>query len=111
MNETTFTVINDPQSGYKNADVVYSRNWASSEAYQDGCFQKKREMEKAFLHHGWITTVEKMSLTNNAIFTHPMPVDIGSEVVDEVASGSNSVIYNVAKNRLHVQKALTTKNS
>lgn len=106
LNGTTFTITNDPQAGYKDADIVYSRNWASSEAYQDGCFQKKREMEKTAIQHGWITTLDKMALTNNAIFTHPMPVDRGSEVVDEVASGSNSVIYNVAKNRLYVQKAL-----
>ena len=104
--ETTFVVVNDSLTGYEHADVVYSRNWASSDAYQNGSFQRKSEVEKAAFHSGWITTVEKMALTNNAIFTHPMPVDRGAEVVDEVASGPNSVIYQVAKNRLHVQKAL-----
>lgn len=104
-NQSTFDIINDPSAGYRSVDIVYSRNWASSEAYQKGCFQKKLEMEKAAQHKGWITTTEKMLLTNNAIFTHPMPVDRGSEVVDEVASGPNSVIYNVARNRLHIQKA------
>jgi N-acetylornithine carbamoyltransferase len=105
-NKTTFTVVNDSQSGYKDADVVYSRNWASSDAYQNGSFQKQLEIEKASLHSGWITTVEKMAATKRAIFTHPMPVDRGFEVENEVASGPNSVIYNVARNRLHVQKAL-----
>lgn len=105
-NNTTFTVVNDSQSGYNEADVVYSRNWASSDAYQNGSFQKQLEMEKASLHSDWITTVAKMAATKGAIFTHPMPVDRGFEVENEVASGANSVIYNVAKNRLHVQKAL-----
>lgn len=105
-NDATFNIINDLDNGYKNVDIVYSRNWASSTAYQDGCFQKKLEMEKAALHPGWITTLERMRLTNNAIFTHPMPVDRGFEAVNEVASGPNSVIYKVAENRLHVQKAL-----
>lgn len=47
-----------------------------------------------------------MKTTDQAIFTHPMPIDRGSEVEDRVASGKNSVIYNVASNRLHVQKAI-----
>ncbi len=47
-----------------------------------------------------------MALTDNAIFTHPMPVDRGHEVTDEVASGPRSCIYDVAENRLHVQKAI-----
>ncbi|GFP24601.1 ornithine carbamoyltransferase [Candidatus Hakubella thermalkaliphila] len=54
----------------------------------------------------WICDEEKMALTTDAIFTHPMPVDRGHEVTDAVASGPRSVIYNVAENRLHVQKAL-----
>jgi N-acetylornithine carbamoyltransferase len=47
-----------------------------------------------------------MARTDNAIFTHPMPIDRGSEVSDEVASGPRSAIYDVAENRLHVQKAV-----
>ena len=47
-----------------------------------------------------------MSLTENAIFTHPMPIDRGNEVTDEVASGPRSCIYDVAENRLHAQKAV-----
>lgn len=105
-NGGVFNIINDPDSGYQGVDIVYSRNWASSSAYQDGCFQRNLEIEKASLHPNWITTTDRMALTNNAIFTHPMPVCRGFEVVDEVASGPNSVIYTVAENRLHVQKAL-----
>ena len=43
----------------------------------------------------------------DALFIHPMPVDRGHEVTDEVASGPRSIIYDIAENRLHVQKALT----
>jgi len=35
-----------------------------------------------------------------------MPIDRGHEVTDEVASGKRSIIYDVAENRLHVQKAI-----
>jgi N-acetylornithine carbamoyltransferase len=103
---TTFQTINDPEAGYDGAHIVYSRNWVSPEAYQDGEFLKQAEVEKATKIIGWRTTAERMARTEKAIFTHPMPVDRGSEVTDEVASGPRSAIYDIAENRLHVQKAI-----
>jgi ornithine carbamoyltransferase len=105
-NGTSFETIHDPDSGYEDAHVVYSRNWVSPEAYEDGEFQKQAEIEKAMAFQGWTTTAERMARTDDAIFTHPMPVDRGSEVTDEVASGPRSAIYDIAENRLHVQKAI-----
>ena len=102
---TGFELIDDPESGYDGAHVVYSRNWVTADAYQDGALQKQIEIEKAMAFQGWTTTAERMARTQNAIFTHPMPVDRGSEVTDEVASGPRSAIYDIAENRLHVQKA------
>jgi ornithine carbamoyltransferase len=101
-----FEVIHDADSGYQGAHVVYSRNWVSAAAYQDGVLQKQAEIEKAMAYQGWTTTAERMAQTDNGIFTHPMPVDRGSEVTDEVASGPRSAIYDIAENRLHVQKAV-----
>jgi N-acetylornithine carbamoyltransferase len=57
-------------------------------------------------YRDWICDAKKMALTNDALFIHPMPVDRGHEVTDEIASGPRSIIYEVAENRLHVQKAL-----
>jgi N-acetylornithine carbamoyltransferase len=105
-NGSHFEIIHDPDNGYEGAHVVYSRNWVSPQAYQNGEFQKQAEIKKALTYPGWTTTAERMARTDNAIFTHPMPVDRGSEVTDEVASGPRSVIYDVAENRLHVQKAI-----
>mgnify|MGYP003515323591 CR=1 FL=1 len=106
VNEASFDIIDDPVSAYEGAHVVYSRHWISPDAYQGGQFQKQQEIEKALSHKDWITTEQKMKKTENAIFTHPMPVDRGNEVEDGVASGRNSVIYTVASNRLHVQKSV-----
>ncbi len=103
---THFRIVNDPDEGYDGAHIVYSRNWVSPHAYQDGEFQKQSEIEKALKIPGWMATAERMARTDNAIFTHPMPVDRGNEVTDEIASGPRSAIYDIAENRLHVQKAV-----
>jgi len=105
-NEAKFEITNDASEGYRGADVVYSRNWMTPHAYDKGEFDKQGEIEKALKHTEWICDAAKMKLTNNALFTHPMPIDRGHEVTDEVASGPRSIIYDVAENRLHVQKAI-----
>jgi len=74
-NGMDFRVTDDQTEGYRGAHVVYSRNWVTPDAYQDGVLQKQVEIEKAMAFQGWTTTAEKMALTNNGIFTHPMPVD------------------------------------
>ncbi len=101
-----FAITHDVRQGYDGAHVVYSRHWMSPQAYQDGEFLKEQEIEKGLEHPQWVCDAEKMKLTDNALFTHPMPVDRGHEVTDEVASGPRSCIYDVAENRLHVQKAI-----
>ena len=101
-----FNEVLDPYSGYEGANVVYSRHWVSPHAYQNGEFQKSQEISKASEFSQWICDDKKMHITKNAIFTHPMPIDRGREVTDDIASGPRSCVYDVAENRLHVQKAI-----
>jgi N-acetylornithine carbamoyltransferase len=105
-NGTTFEVTNDPVACMDGAHIVYARNWMSPDAYQDGEFEKQAEIERSLSVAGWTLDATKMARTDNAIFTHPMPVDRGNEVSDEVASGPRSAIYDIAENRLHTQKAV-----
>jgi ornithine carbamoyltransferase len=105
-NSRDFEIIHDPISGYEGADVVYSRNWISPHAYQDGAFNRAGEIEKALRYPDWICESDRMARTNDALFHHPMPVDRGHEVTNDIASGPGSIIYDVAENRLHVQKAV-----
>jgi len=105
-NGATFEITHDAWAGYEGADVVYSRNWVTPQAYASGALDKPGEIEKAARYREWICDAAKMEATNDALFVHPMPVDRGSEVTDEIASGPRSIIYDIAENRLHVQKAL-----
>lgn len=106
QNSQEFNITNDVKEGYDGVNVVYSRNWMSPQAYRNNKLHKEKEVEKALKFKEWICNKEKMKLTNDALFTHPMPIDRGNEVTDEVASSSRSIIYDVAENRLHVQKAV-----
>lgn len=103
---TSFKTTNNNLECYSNSHVVYSRNWMSPDAYKNNAFQKEIEIKQAIAKKEWITTASKMKKTDNAIFTHCMPIDRGFEVTDEVADSERSIIYDVAENRLHVQKAL-----
>lgn len=106
LHRTAFKTTNEHYDCYKEQHIVYSRNWMSAEAYNNEELQKDNEIKKALAHEEWITTSQKMNLTDNAIFTHCMPIDRGAEVTDEVVDSDRSIVYDVAENRLHVQKAI-----
>ena len=99
----SFEITHDLKEAFEGADVVYSRNWMSSKRYEIGDEAEKASYEK---HRDWRCTKEFMKLTNDAYFIHPMPVDRENEVDDEVVDSPNSIIYDIAENRLHVQKAI-----
>ena len=103
-NGRKFEICHNPDEAYtKDIEFVYSRNWFGPDFYQIG---KQAEIERASKMTNWICTEERMKRTNNGLFIHPMPVDRGKEVTDEVASGPRSIIIDIAENRLHIQKAI-----
>ena len=106
-----FEIVHDLEEGYAGADFVYSRNWMTAGFYDDMIKKgvdaaKKKEIELAAKNDDWITTKEWMTKTNDAFFTHCGPVDRNAEVTDEVCDSPKSIVYDVAENRLHVQKAI-----
>ena len=98
-----FEISHDRIEAVKGAQVVYSRNWMSPLRYAIG---KEEEKKLALKYKDWRYNKELESLSDNAYYIHPMPIDRGNEVDDEVASGPRSIVYDIAENRLHVQKAI-----
>lgn len=105
-NNATYQEIHDPNAGYEDTHVVYVRNWVTDRAYQNGEFQCQEEVNRSLSLKEWMVTEEKMKKTEKAIFSNPMPIDRNKEAEEAVIDSPYSVIYDVAENRKHVQKAL-----
>ncbi|MCG8570044.1 MAG: N-acetylornithine carbamoyltransferase [Spirochaetes bacterium] len=96
----SFTQSHDMEDAFTDADFVYAKSWGSLEQY--GNFQPD-------IHHQnkhWIVDEQKMKLTNNAYFSHCLPLRRNMLVTDGVLDSAQSLIYDEAENRLHVQKAV-----
>jgi N-acetylornithine carbamoyltransferase len=100
---TSFEVTHDQEEAYEGADVVYSRQWMHPGRYEHG---REFDMEESAKHRDWRATAERMARTNDALFIHPMPIDREHEADHEVCDAPTSIIYDIAENRLHVQKAI-----
>lgn len=93
-------ITHDLVEGLKDADAVYTDVWASM-----GQEAEQARREKDF--SGYQVNSEVMQLAKkDAVFMHCLPAHRGSEVTDEVMDSSNSVVFDEAENRLHVQKAI-----
>jgi N-acetylornithine carbamoyltransferase len=100
---TSFEVVNDMREGFTSADIVYAKSWGPLLTTDDPEEGKKIQDK----YEDWITDEEKMSLADpDAIYMHPLPADRNIEVTDAVIDGSQSVVFDEAENRMHVQKAV-----
>jgi N-acetylornithine carbamoyltransferase len=100
---TKFEVTDSMEDGFEDADIVYAKSWGPLLTTRDQEEGKKIQDQ----YKDWITDVEKMALAKeDAIYMHPLPADRNVEVTDEVIDGPNSMVFDEAENRLHVQKAV-----
>lgn len=99
----SFEILDDFDAGFKGADVVYPKSWGALLTTTDN--QESANIGKRYTD--WITDSRRMSLAQeHAIYMHCLPADRNIEVTDEVIDGPQSIVYDEAENRLHVQKAV-----
>ena len=99
---TSFEIVHDMEEGFADADVVYAKSWGPLLTTDDPV--KGKELQDKY--QDWITDAQKMRVAApDAIYMHPLPADRDIEVTSEVMDGPQSVVYDQAENRLHVQKA------
>ena len=100
--EATGTLVrleHDPVEAIRNADVVYTDVWFS--------MHEQANDEGLARYDPYQVNAELMAKApSDAVFMHCMPIHRGSEATDEVADSPNSLIFDQAENRLHIQKAI-----
>jgi ornithine carbamoyltransferase len=90
----------DPMEACRGAHLVTTDVWTSM-----GYEAENEERRKAFAD--WCVDADMMAVADPAaIFMHCLPAHRGEEVTGEVIDGHQSVVWDEAENRLHVQKAL-----
>ncbi|HTJ93424.1 MAG TPA: ornithine carbamoyltransferase [Pararobbsia sp.] len=95
-----FEVIDNPREACQGADLITTDVWTSM-----GFEQENEIRKKAFAD--WCVDAEMMARAKpDALFMHCLPAHRGEEVTAEVIDGPQSVVWDEAENRLHVQKAL-----
>jgi ornithine carbamoyltransferase len=95
-----FEQFADPMEAARGADLVTTDVWTSM-----GFEAENEERLKDFAD--WCVDGEMMKAAKqNAVFMHCLPAHRGEEVTAEVIDGPQSVVWDEAENRLHVQKAL-----
>ncbi len=98
-----FEVTDDMDAASKDADVVYPKSWGAL-VHTSDAEEGARIIDK---YKSWITDERRMKLAKpDAIFMHPLPADRNIEVTDAVIDGPQSVVYDEAENRMHVQEAV-----
>lgn len=98
----SFEMLDNFDDGFKGADILYPKSW--------GCWLTTEDKDESYKigqkYTDWITDSRRMALAKeHAVYMHCLPADRNIEVTDEVLDGPQSIVYDEAENRLHVQKA------
>ena len=93
-------VTADPKEAVSGADVVYTDVWASM-GQKHLAEEKEQKLRKYQLNSSLLALADP-----KAIVMHCLPAERGKEITDEVMDGPQSVVFDEAENRLHIQKAV-----
>ena len=97
---TKIILTHSIEEAVRGADIVETDVWASM-GQEEEAEKRRRDFS------GWIVDRTVMSMARkDAIFMHCLPAHRGEEVAAEVIDSPQSVIFDEAENRLHVQKAI-----
>jgi len=92
--------VEEPRSAVSGADIIYTDVWTSMG-------QEAEAEERRRVFAGYQVNSELLSLAKeDAIFMHPLPAHHGEEVAEGILDSLQSVVFDQAENRMHLQKAL-----
>ena len=95
-----YRVFEHPLDACRDADLVTTDVWTSMG------YEAENEARRAAFAD-WCVDAEMMATARpDALFMHCLPAHRGEEVSAEVIDGPQSVVWDEAENRMHVQKVL-----
>ena len=96
---SSVTLTEDAIAAAKDADLIITDTWVSM---GDADATERRKALKPYR----VDPTLMSRARSDALFMHCLPAHRGDEVTDEVIDGPQSVVFDEAENRLHVQKAI-----
>ena len=93
-------VFKNPLDACQGAHLVTTDVWTSMG------FEAENEARKAAFADWCVDQKMMRAAQSDALFMHCLPAHRGEEVMAEVIDGPQSVVWDEAENRMHVQKAL-----
>lgn len=103
LSGSQIVLTNEPCEAVRNADVVYTDVWVSMG-------QEAEAAKRRLVFSGYQVDEKLLSLAKgDALFMHPLPAHYGEEISAGLLDNTQSVVFDQAENRLHLQKALLVK--
>jgi len=100
----------DPAEAIKGADYVHTDTWMNMEFFENGHvrpeFQKEFERRKKVFLPYQLNAKLVDTISPRCKIMHCMPCHVGYEIARDAIDHPNSVIFDQAENRLHMQKAI-----
>ena len=98
---SSITITHDAIEAAKDADIIYTDSWMSYH------IKEEDEEKRVKIFEPYQVNTELMKhAKQDAIFMNCLPAKRGYEQTAEVIDGSQSVVFDQAENRLHMQKAI-----
>ena len=102
QNGGSLELLDDFDAGFEGADILYPKSWGALLTTSDD--EESARIGRQYTD--WITDERRMALSQkHAVYMHCLPADRNIEVTNGVLDGPQSIVYDEAENRLHVQKA------
>lgn len=95
--------MTEPRRAVENADVVYTDVWTSM-----GQEAEAEARRRAFASYQ-VDSALLSSAKKGALFMHPLPAHHGEEIAEGLLDHPQSVVFDQAENRLHIQKAILVR--
>ncbi|HLC59878.1 MAG TPA: ornithine carbamoyltransferase [Candidatus Nanoarchaeia archaeon] len=104
LSNSKIQITHDAREAVENADIVYADTWMSYHIPKD------EKVKRVKMFQPYQVNKELMSLAkDSSIFMNCLPAMRGYEQTAEIIDGPQSVVFDQAENRLHMQKAIILK--